>query len=50
MSSTESVDKINAMAAVLASVKEVFIKNRDKKDEIIELASSILLKELQKIN
>lgn len=45
-----SVAKLNAMANVLSSMKDTFFPDRSEKDEIVRLASAIILKELKNLN
>ena len=45
----EELEIINTAANALIAIKDVFIKDRNKKDEIVELASSIILEKLHKI-
>jgi hypothetical protein len=43
----EQIEKINALAAVLTSIKDVFIPDRNVKDEIVKISSDLLLLELK---
>lgn len=45
-----SVAKLNAMANVLSSMKDTFFPDRSEKDEIVRLASTIILKELKNLS
>jgi len=45
-----SVAKLNAMAHVLSSMKDTFFPDRSEKDEIVKLASAIILKELKNLS
>ena len=44
---SERIETINALASVLTSLKDTFIKDRDEKDEMIQIASKLLIKELR---
>ena len=43
---TERIEKINALAMVLSALKDTYVKNRDDKDEMVQIASKLLRKEL----
>ncbi len=44
---SERIEKINALSGVLSALKDTYIKDRDDKDEMIQIASKMLLKELK---
>ena len=41
------IETINALAGVLSSLKDTFVKDRDDKDEMVQIASTLLAKELR---
>jgi hypothetical protein len=44
------INRINCLANVLKSIKDIFIKDRDTKDKIANKASELLLDELEDFN
>jgi hypothetical protein len=43
---SERIETINSLANVLSALKDTFIKDRDDKDEMVQIASKLLRKEL----
>ena len=43
----ERIEKISALAKVLTALKDTYVKDRDDKDEMVQITSKILIKELR---
>lgn len=44
---TERIEKINSLAKVLSALKDTYVKDRDDKDEMVQISSRLLIKELR---
>ena len=45
----DSYEKAVALAQVITAMKDAFLPQRETKDRIVQMASEILIKELEKI-
>jgi len=44
---SERIEKINALSKVLSALKDTYVKDRDDKDQMVQIASRLLKKELE---
>ena len=47
---SERIEKINALSKVLSALKDTFVKDRDDKDEMVQIASRLLMHELKELD